>query len=133
MKKNRSLFSALIAGLLLNAIPGLQGASQPLPRSTPEAQGISSQSVCDFVAAADKVNTLHSFMKLAGAGWRVAVEYAARLATEHVPDRGPAAIGIPGALDLRRRGRGTPHEGIWEGGQVLGYHLWQRSLNWRRS
>lgn len=62
MKKNRSLFSALIAALLLTSIPNLQAAGLSLPRSTPEAQGISSQSVCDFVAAADKVNTLHSFM-----------------------------------------------------------------------
>ena len=34
----------------------------PLPRSTPEAQGISSQAVRDFVEAADRINTLHSFM-----------------------------------------------------------------------
>ena len=34
----------------------------PLPRSTPEAQGISSRSVREFVEAADKINTLHSFM-----------------------------------------------------------------------
>ncbi len=34
----------------------------PLPRSTPESQGISSEAVRDFVAAADKINTLHSFM-----------------------------------------------------------------------
>jgi len=34
----------------------------PLSRSTPEAQGISSQAVFDFVEAADRINTLHSFM-----------------------------------------------------------------------
>jgi CubicO group peptidase (beta-lactamase class C family) len=39
-----------------------QEAKMPLPRSTPEAQGISSQAVDDFVEAADKINTLHSFM-----------------------------------------------------------------------
>jgi CubicO group peptidase (beta-lactamase class C family) len=33
-----------------------------LPRSSPEAQGISSKAVQDFVEAADKINTLHSFM-----------------------------------------------------------------------
>ncbi len=33
-----------------------------LPRSAPEAQGISSQAICDFVEAADRINTLHSFM-----------------------------------------------------------------------
>jgi CubicO group peptidase (beta-lactamase class C family) len=34
----------------------------PLPRSTPEAQGISSLAVREFVEAADKIDTLHSFM-----------------------------------------------------------------------
>lgn len=33
-----------------------------LPRSTPEAQGISSQNVREFVEAVDKIDTLHSFM-----------------------------------------------------------------------
>ena len=37
-------------------------ARDPLPRSTPEAQGLSSKSVGDFVEALDKVNTPHSFM-----------------------------------------------------------------------
>lgn len=37
-------------------------AKDPLPRSTPEAQGVSSKSLADFVEALDKVNTLHSFM-----------------------------------------------------------------------
>jgi CubicO group peptidase (beta-lactamase class C family) len=36
----------------------------PLPRATPESQGISSGAICDFIAAADKINTLHSFMIL---------------------------------------------------------------------
>ena len=39
-------------------------AGSPLPRSSPEAQGISSQAVRNFVEAADKINTLHSFMLL---------------------------------------------------------------------
>ena len=34
----------------------------PLPRSTPEAQGISSQAIRDYVESSDKINTLHSFM-----------------------------------------------------------------------
>ncbi len=34
----------------------------PLPRSTPEAEGISSQAVREYVAATDKINTVHSFM-----------------------------------------------------------------------
>lgn len=41
---------------------GAHGTEMALPRSTPEAQGISSQAICDFVEAVDKINTLHSFM-----------------------------------------------------------------------
>jgi CubicO group peptidase (beta-lactamase class C family) len=37
-------------------------ANQPLPRSTPEAQGISAQAIQDFVSTVDKIDTLHSFM-----------------------------------------------------------------------
>jgi CubicO group peptidase (beta-lactamase class C family) len=37
-------------------------ASLPLPRSTPEAQGISSQAIYDYVEALDKIKTMHSFM-----------------------------------------------------------------------
>ncbi len=38
-------------------------AAQPLPRSTPEAQGVSSAGIRAFVEAADKqVDTMHSFM-----------------------------------------------------------------------
>jgi CubicO group peptidase (beta-lactamase class C family) len=38
-------------------------SASPLPRSTPEAQGISSEAVLKFVEAADKnVHTMHSFM-----------------------------------------------------------------------
>ncbi|HEV3415975.1 MAG TPA: serine hydrolase [Pirellulales bacterium] len=58
----RSLPSALIVAIVLAAIPRAHAANMPLPRSTPEAQGISSQAVRDFVEAADKINTLHSFM-----------------------------------------------------------------------
>jgi CubicO group peptidase (beta-lactamase class C family) len=60
--KNRSLFSALIVSLFLAAIPRARAVNLPLPRSTPEAQGVSSQAICEFVASADKINTLHSFM-----------------------------------------------------------------------
>ncbi len=48
--------------LLAAIFPALAG--QPLPRSTPEAQGVSSQGISAFVEAADKINTLHSFMIL---------------------------------------------------------------------
>jgi CubicO group peptidase (beta-lactamase class C family) len=57
-----SLLSALMVAILFATIPGVSAANMPLPRSTPEAQGISSQAVRDFVASADKINTLHSFM-----------------------------------------------------------------------
>jgi len=36
--------------------------NKPLPRSAPEAQGISSQAARDFLADVDKIDTLHSFM-----------------------------------------------------------------------
>ena len=72
--KNRSLPSALVVAASLVATPGTQAANLPLPRSTPETQGISSQAICDFVAALDKINTLHSFMlvrhgNVIGEGW----------------------------------------------------------------
>jgi CubicO group peptidase (beta-lactamase class C family) len=46
----------------------------PLPRSTPEAQGISSDAVREFVETADRIDTLHSFMivrhgRVIGEGW----------------------------------------------------------------
>ena len=60
--KFRSLFSVGIT-LRLGAMPSAHAADGSLPRSTPEAQGISSQAIVDFVEAADKnINTLHSFM-----------------------------------------------------------------------
>src|SRR5882757_9689192 len=60
--KDTALFSPLIVASFLAAIAGAHAANMPLPRSTPEAQGISSQAIRDFFAEADKVNTLHSFM-----------------------------------------------------------------------
>lgn len=60
--KRSPLSTTLIAAAFLIATFHLASAAQPLPRSTPEAQGISSQSVCDFVEAVDKIDTLHSFM-----------------------------------------------------------------------
>ena len=61
---NRSHFRALAVAILLAVLPRAYAADAPLPRSTPEAQGVSSQAVLDFVEAADKINTLHSFMIL---------------------------------------------------------------------
>ena len=60
--KNRFLVAPLIASLFLAMSPRGQAAGQALPRSTPEAQGISSQVIREFVESADKINTMHSFM-----------------------------------------------------------------------
>src|SRR5215207_6528957 len=57
----KPLFSALIAFLLLGLVPGVR-AADPLPRSTPEAQGVLTKAIRDFVAAVDKIDTLHSFV-----------------------------------------------------------------------
>jgi len=43
-------------------LPACARAAMPLARSTPEEQGISSQAIHSFIEAADRVNTLHSFM-----------------------------------------------------------------------
>src|SRR6185436_7185477 len=59
--KLRLLSPAFVAALFLTLVR-LAPAAQPLPRSTPEAQGVSSQSVGDFVKAVDQIHTLHSFM-----------------------------------------------------------------------
>ena len=72
--KSRLILSAGIV-LLLGAVPRARAASDSLPRSTPEAEGIPSQAVVDFVEAADKnVNTFDSFMilrhgKVIAEGW----------------------------------------------------------------
>lgn len=55
------VFSGLFSVSVLSITMEGRAASGPFSRSTPEGQGISSQAVCDFVAA-DKINTLHSFM-----------------------------------------------------------------------
>src|SRR6516225_12461940 len=60
MKRNRlGLPSALVLSLISLSSPA---GNLPLPRSTPETQGISSQAIQDFVSAVDKIDTLHSFM-----------------------------------------------------------------------
>jgi CubicO group peptidase (beta-lactamase class C family) len=74
--KHRPILLALIAAVFSGSIPGLHAAAQPLPRSTPEAQGVSSRSIREFVEAVDKINTLHSFMivrhghVIAGGWWK---------------------------------------------------------------
>jgi len=58
---NRSIFSAIL-GIYLVSMPRGHAAGDPLPRSTPEEQGIPSSAILAFVQAADKIDTLHSFM-----------------------------------------------------------------------
>ena len=60
---NRSLLSAFVVTLFFSMTPRLQAANMPLPRSTPEAQGISSQAILDYLDTVDKkIDTLHSVM-----------------------------------------------------------------------
>ncbi len=53
-----------VVGLCLFWLPSVSvRAGVPLPRSTPEEQGISSAAILEFVEAADReIHTLHSFM-----------------------------------------------------------------------
>ena len=60
--KKRPLLSPLLVGLSLVGTLRAQAADMALPRSSPEAQGISSQAIRDYVAATDQINTVHSFM-----------------------------------------------------------------------
>lgn len=72
--RTRPLIAGLIAFLLI--IPSAR-AAMPLPRSSPEAQGVSSAAIADYIERADhKINTMHSFMLvrhghvIAGAWWK---------------------------------------------------------------
>src|SRR6266446_10779013 len=61
--KNKSSLHLSIFALLLFAFGARALAGAPLPRSSPEAQGISSAAIRAFVEAADEqINTLHSVM-----------------------------------------------------------------------
>lgn len=62
--RNPPLFLlSLLASLLLAYGDRAHAASAALPRSTPEAQGLSSEAIRAFVEAADReIHTLHSFM-----------------------------------------------------------------------
>ncbi len=53
---------ALLSIIFVGLAASVRAAGTPLPRSTPEAQGISSHAISDFIEAADKIDTLHSFM-----------------------------------------------------------------------
>jgi len=60
----KRLFSTCLPLLgLLTYAECIQAQSGPLPRSTPEAQGVSSTQLCEFIEAADQqIQTMHSFM-----------------------------------------------------------------------
>jgi CubicO group peptidase (beta-lactamase class C family) len=64
-----------VFALSLVLIPLAQAKDTSLPRSTPEAEGVSSQAILEFVETADKeINTLHSYMivrhgKVIAEGW----------------------------------------------------------------
>ena len=58
-----SIIQPAVAGCLLSLTAGSLLAEGPLPRSTPEAQGVSSAGLRAFVEAADReVKSMHSFM-----------------------------------------------------------------------
>jgi CubicO group peptidase (beta-lactamase class C family) len=61
MKKNASIILLGYVTLILNG--NLAAQVESLPRSTPEAQGVSSSKILVFIETADqKVNSMHSFM-----------------------------------------------------------------------
>src|SRR5262245_56892395 len=72
MKRNRLWLPTVLASSIIPFCYSV--AKQPLPRSTPEAQGISSQAIQDFISTVDKIDTLHSFIlvrhgQVIGEGW----------------------------------------------------------------
>jgi CubicO group peptidase (beta-lactamase class C family) len=52
----------LLQPLLIIILAGTASAAQPLPRSTPEAQGVSSAAVQEFVSALGALNGVHAVM-----------------------------------------------------------------------
>lgn len=66
MKRPTPLFFSvyvLVSTTLLSLSSGTLSAGTPLPRSSPEAQGVASSAIREYLAAADQeIHTLHSFM-----------------------------------------------------------------------
>jgi CubicO group peptidase (beta-lactamase class C family) len=61
--KLKSISAPFFFALVLSLNHFANAESTPLPRSTPEAQGVSSAGLLDYIESADKnVNTMHSFM-----------------------------------------------------------------------
>jgi hypothetical protein len=81
MIKSR-LRSLVAIVMLLGPAIGACAEDRPLQRSTPEAEGIPSQAIVDFIQAADKnVNTFDSFMivrhgKVIAEGWWKAASFS---------------------------------------------------------
>src|SRR5512144_286465 len=70
----KRLCGAWLVATCLTVMPGIRAATMPLSRSTPEAEGIASQAICDFVTSLDTIDAVHSFMlvrhgKVIGEGW----------------------------------------------------------------
>lgn len=69
------LIRPVLSLLFSLAIVAASAMAQPLPRSTPEAEGVSAEAVRQYIEAADKeVDTMHSFMlvrhgKVIAEGW----------------------------------------------------------------
>ncbi len=60
---NTSKLTCCLAGFFLSALHSTLAATVSLPRSSPEAQGVSSAGIREFVEAADqRVDTMHSFL-----------------------------------------------------------------------
>jgi CubicO group peptidase (beta-lactamase class C family) len=65
MRDMKPLMTPLIGLLLVLAVHlPVHAAAQPLPRSTPEAQGVSSDGIREFIEALDRIDTPHSVMIL---------------------------------------------------------------------
>lgn len=61
--KNKSILPSFAFAILLLAANFAQAADTPLPRSTPEAQGVSSADIRSYVESADQqINAMHSLM-----------------------------------------------------------------------
>ena len=62
--RRMKLLTRTLVGLLLLALTVPVSGAAPLPRSTPEAQGVSSDGVREFIEALDKIDTPHGVMVL---------------------------------------------------------------------
>ena len=62
-KTMKKIIGLSLLACIVGVSNGADNLPSVLPRSTPEAQGISSAAILDFIEAADKqVNAMHSFV-----------------------------------------------------------------------